>query len=250
MKRLVIDIGNTRCKLALFVDGALRSVEHSDQPAPEQLAETLARFGPVDEAILSAVRAIPAGYRDLLRERCPFVAELTHATPVPITNLYQTPHTLGLDRLAAAVGAASLFPGRNLLVIDAGTAITIDRVSAQNQFLGGNISPGIETRFRALNHFTGKLPLVDLRENFEPLGTDTQSAIRAGVQQGVIFELESYIRHYSSIHPDLLTIIAGGHASILKKFLPEQVILSEHLTLIGLHRILEFNPKQAGEQAK
>ena len=241
MTKLIIDIGNTCCKWAIYTEDHLLTVRTSTEFTPELVGRILGEFRGIKEAILSSVRDFPNECRDLLAEYTDFFIELSHTTPVPIVNRYKTPQTLGLDRLAAAVGAGALYPGKPVLVIDAGTAITIDLLSPANEFLGGNISPGIETRFKALRQFTGKLPLVTLADEFEKLGTDTNSAIRAGVQQGVIFELHAYIRQYSGEYPELIILLTGGHATFLKKHLPPPVRLAENLTLTGLHRILTHN---------
>lgn len=241
MTRLIIDIGNTRCKWVIFDNGQMQTVHFSEALSPALLGTIFSENEGIEEAILSSVRDFPAECRDILTLQTDLFIELSHHTPVPIVNRYKTPETLGLDRLAAAIGAASLFPAKPLLIIDAGTAITIDVVSANNEYLGGNISPGIETRFRALNHFTGKLPLVELSEPFDFIGTDTSSAIRGGVQQGVIFEIDSYIAHFETKHPNLIGIVTGGHAPFLAKQLNKVVILEEYLTLHGLHQILEHN---------
>lgn len=241
MKRLIIDIGNTRCKWTIFEGQEMQQVHFASEFSATLLGHIFSENQEIKEAILSSVRDFPSECRDILTLQTDFFIELSHHTPVPIVNRYKTPETLGLDRLAAAIGAAALYPGKPLLVIDAGTAITIDFVSANNEYLGGNISPGIETRFRALNQFTGKLPLVELSEKFDAIGTDTRSAIRAGVQQGVLFEIESYIRLFSTQHPDLIPIIAGGHATFIQSQLKATVILQEHLTLLGLYEILKHN---------
>lgn len=241
MKRLVIDIGNTRCKWVIFNNSEMQQVNFASEFSPGLIAHIFAENEGIEEAILSSVRDFPMECRDILTMQTDFFVELSHHTPVPIVNQYKTPETLGRDRLAAAIGAACLYPVKPILIIDAGTAITIDFVNANNEYLGGNISPGIETRFQALNHFTGKLPLVGLSEQFEPIGTDTRSAILAGVQQGVIFEIESYIRQFRNKYPDLTAVLAGGHAAFLASHLDEPVILHENLTLFGLYRILVHN---------
>ncbi|WP_163718205.1 type III pantothenate kinase [Mangrovibacterium lignilyticum] len=238
---LVIDIGNTRCKWAIFDKRNLIVQDTAKTFDLHLLGQIIASHEGIDQAILSSVREFPKECRDTLAEHTDYFIELTHQTPTPIVNRYKTPQTLGLDRLAAAVGASISFPGTPLLVIDAGTAITIDFVSASNEFMGGNISPGIETRFRALNHFTGQLPLVDLKSEFVGLGVDTISAIRAGVQKGVIFEIESYIKEYKEKYTELTTVLTGGHCQFIAQHLQAPVQLIDDLTLKGLLEILLFN---------
>lgn len=166
---------------------------------------------------------------------------LDHKTPVPINNRYLTPETLGFDRLAAAVGAATVYPGANVLAIDAGTAITYEFVDAQNNYRGGNISPGMEMRFRALHHFTGKLPMIESKMPVSFLGNTTSEAIKAGVIEGMIFEIDGYINTLKKSHHDLKIIITGGDAIFFDKKLKNSIFVNLNLTLHGLNRILRHN---------
>ena len=194
-------------------------------------------------AILSTVKPYNEELKHALTEGFDQFLELDQHTELPIENLYETPEILGKDRLAAAVGANELFPDQNLLVIDAGTAITYDLVSEKNQFIGGNISPGLEMRFKALNHFTGKLPLVNYCDDFEPIGRNTTDAIRAGVQNGILFEMEQNIDFFNKKYQNLQVIMTGGDADFFVKKLSNHIFVQFNLTLIGLNRILEYNAK-------
>jgi type III pantothenate kinase len=238
---LIIDIGNTRIKLALFNDHDLMFNVPLDELKIDQLQILLDEYPQLNKAILSSVREYPDEIRKFLNSSFEQFIEFSHQTPVPIINLYKTPETLGYDRLAAAIGASSLFPGENLLVIDAGTAITYDVVTKNNEYLGGNISPGLETRFKALNHFTGKLPLVTPQIEFQPLGRDTESAIRAGVQLGIIFEAEQTIKYFNTIYENLKVILTGGDADFFDKKLKNTTFIQFNLVLFGLNMILEYN---------
>lgn len=198
----------------------------------------------LDKVILSTVKPDDGELTDFLWSNFAYVLILDHQTELPIENLYETPETLGKDRLAAAVGANELFPDRNLLVIDAGTAITYDIVSEKNQFIGGNISPGLEMRFKALNQLTGKLPLVDKSDDYQTLGRNTTEAIRAGVQNGVIFEIEQTIDLFNRNYQNLQIIMTGGDSNFFDKKLNCSIFVHFNLTLIGLNRILEYNAKK------
>jgi type III pantothenate kinase len=238
---LVIDIGNSRIKLALFNDRDLMFSVPVDDLKADHLQILLHEHPQLDQAILSTVRTYPEEIRSFLCSSFPRFIEFGHQTPVPIVNLYQSPQTLGYDRLASAIGASSLFPGENLLVIDAGTAVTYDLVTAENQFLGGNISPGLETRFRALHKFTGKLPLVSPKTDFPAMGTDTESAIRAGVQLGMIFEMEQTISYFNTIYKNLKVVLTGGDARFFEKTIKNPIIVQFNLALFGLNKVLEYN---------
>lgn len=241
MINLVIDIGNTRTKLALFNQHDLMfnvPVEHLTVNHIQMLKYEHVQM---NKAILSSTRKVDEQLVQFLRENFGQFIELDHTTKLPIANLYETPETLGKDRLAAAVGANELFPDQNILVIDAGTAITYDLVSANNQYLGGNISPGLQMRFKALNEFTGKLPLVESSNYYSEIGKNTTEAIRAGVQNGILFEIERTIELFANKYPDLQVILTGGDSVFIDQLLNEDVLVHLNLTLIGLNRILEFN---------
>ena len=195
-------------------------------------------------AILSSVKPTEEDLKQFLCSEFDQFLELDHRTELPIENLYQTPESLGKDRLAAAVGANELFPDLNLLVIDAGTAITYDLVSEKNQFIGGNISPGLEMRFKALNHFTGKLPLVTYSDDFEQIGRNTTDAIRAGVQNGILYEMAQNIDFFNRNYQNLHIIMTGGDSNFFDKKLNYSIFVHFNLTLIGLNRILEHNAKK------
>ena len=238
---LVIDIGNTRTKLALFHEQSfLRSIPVTELTS-EPLKMLIAEYPELDKAILSSVKDYPFEFKIFLQKNFRQFIELSHETPVPVDNHYLTPHTLGLDRLAAVVGALSLFPYCNILVIDAGTAITYDIITKDNEYLGGNISPGLETRFKALHHFTGRLPLVSKKDNFIDIGRDTESAIRAGVQSGMIFEIDQTIDYFNTKYENLKVIMTGGDAEFFEKKLKNPIFVKLYLSLTGLNRILIFN---------
>ena len=176
--------------------------------------------------------------------------QLTHETPMPIRLSYRTPQTLGRDRIATAVGAWSiaqrLDSACDVLVIDAGTAITYDLVTADGNFIGGNIAPGMALRFKSLHEHTGKLPLVQADGDTPVVGYDTETAIRSGVLLGLLGEVKSYIADIRLSHHNLMVFITGGDGRLLHNRLADKnIIYSEHLAAEGLNRILLYN--QANE---
>ena len=195
------------------------------------------------QAILSSVKSVDDEIIKYLSENFDSFIELDHLTELPIENLYETPEALGKDRLAAAVGANELFPNQNLLIIDAGTAITYDLVSEKNQFVGGNISPGLQMRFKALNYFTGKLPLVSYSDEFQTIGKNTTDAIRAGVQNGILYEIAQTIELFNKNYQNLQIVMTGGDSIFFDKKLNYSIFVHFNITLIGLNRILEHNAK-------
>jgi type III pantothenate kinase len=241
---LVIDIGNSRTKIALFNQHDLMfnvPINHLDVKHVKMLLD---EHPQLKKVILSSVKPYDEELKHFLDENFDQFLELDHQTKLPIENLYETPETLGKDRIAAAAGANELFPDQNLLIIDAGTAITYDLISEKNQYLGGNISPGITMRFKALNQFTGKLPLVEYMNDYQPIGRNTTEAIRAGVQNGVIFEMEQTIDLFNRNYQNLQIIMTGGDSNFFAGKLNYSIFVHLNLTLTGLNRILEHNAKK------
>ena len=240
---LCIDQGNSRTKLAIFAeDGRMvNNFIYKRFDAPE--IERICSLYPVENSIVSSVVNIdPAVVNTLNRVSRQFVL-FDHNTPVPLVNRYDTPQTLGQDRLAAAVGANGIAPDTNLLIIDAGSAITYDFVSAKNEYMGGNIAPGIKMRFTALKNQTKKLPLVEIGEKqLIPLfGRNTTDAILSGVVRGIRYEIEGYIRALQKQVGQFQTFMTGGGSAYLQTFIRANTILEKHLVLIGLNRILNYN---------
>lgn len=242
---LVVDIGNSRTKIYLFNPAGVMWTVAVEQLTPEQVKLLCAEHPSLDRAIISAVKNYAEPLKETFQSCFRYFLELDENTPLPIVNRYQSRSTLGKDRLAAAVGANFLFPNTNLLVIDAGTAITYDIVTAAGEYAGGNISPGLEMRFKALHSFTGKLPLVKPSDDFDRLGTSTETAIRAGVQNGILFEVVNTIRLFNDFYENLQIIFTGGDAIFFERKLKNSFFVDSNLVGTGLNRILEYNAKNS-----
>lgn len=241
---LVLDIGNSRTKITVFSESGLLQHLVADSPKPEVLKGIFGQFSGIEKAIICSTKDYPAWLTSCLQQEIKYVIEFNHTTPVPVKVSYHTPETLGKDRLAGVVGAHMLFPGRDLLVIDAGSAITYDFLSRSGEYTGGNISPGLEMRFKALHQLTGRLPLVSADEGEEIWGKDTASAIRAGVQNGILFEMEGYIGHFKKIYKKMQVIFTGGDANFFERKLKNSFFVDSNLVSKGLNRILEYNDKK------
>ena len=210
----------------------------------------------ISDSIISSVVNIEAAVVNTLHRRSQHFVLFDHNTPVPIVNRYDTPHTLGQDRLAAAVGAKSLCPDENLLIIDAGSAITYDFVSDKGEYMGGNIAPGLKMRFTMLQRMTKKLPLVEVEENeLIPLfGKNTRDAIAAGVIRGIAYEVKGYMRTLSEKVPHFQTFLTGGNAPYIlnnvrtSRTEKRDIRVEKNLVLIGLNTILIFNKTAAKPQ--
>ena len=169
---------------------------------------------------------------------------LDNNTKVPIIKKYKTPETLGNDRLAASVGAWSLFPQKNSLVVDAGTAIKYDFVNSNGEYLGGSIAPGVEMKFKALNHFTGKLPLIEKNKGYELTGTSTEDALVSGVMFGSLMEMQGFIDTYSEKYENIQVIMTGGDYPYFADRLKGTIFAEPDLILKGLFEILKYNVPQ------
>jgi type III pantothenate kinase len=238
---LIIDQGNTLCKVACIdPDGSIVFSTVFEALTSEILLDLFHNFKPVN-GILSTVKVFDPQMIAILNTRLKTFVELGPDTPLPIQNGYATPATLGFDRLAAAVGAWSLQPGKPLLVIDLGTAVTYDFVNAEGIFTGGNIAPGVRTRLKSLHHFTGKLPLVEPTSQFDLLGNSTETAIRSGVMQGILFEIHGYIDALKLQYPSLFAFLTGGDLIYFDGKLKNGIFVDANLVLTGLNRILRHN---------
>lgn len=238
---LIIDIGNTRTKVAVMQEGRIVAQHAVERLDPLWLDQLIDRCGRISQAIICSTGEDTAALAEQLRRRMPLVIDFAPAaTPVPLANLYDTPETLGADRLAAAVGAAELYPGRDLLIVDFGTAITVDLVE-QGAYKGGNISPGVKMRFRALHDYTARLPLADITDERLRLGTTTLSAIEQGVMQGVANEIEGYMAAFSEKNKKISTIFTGGDAKYFVKRIKNAIFADCELVVCGLNRILDYN---------
>jgi type III pantothenate kinase len=237
---LIIDQGNSSVKIAIFDCNKLLTVERNPRLTERLINDLFHRFA-ITHTILCSVIDIKASLKQLLEKKSLFFMELTHLSPIPLINEYETPETLGKDRLAAAVGAAFLQPESNRLIIDAGTAITFDVITDDNRYLGGNISPGAGIRFRALHDFTGKLPLVTETTPDFLLGKNTTDAILAGVMQGILQEMQGYITLFRQKYPDLSVFLTGRGSIPFVAQLKNPIFAELNLVSIGLNRILTYN---------
>ena len=166
---------------------------------------------------------------------------LDHLVKMPFKNLYKTPTTLGIDRLALVAASVDQFSDKNVLVIDAGTCVTYDFKNKKNEYLGGAIAPGIGLRYKSLHDFTAKLPLLQLSTPENHIGKSTEEAIHSGVVFGILHEINGVIEEYCNIYPDLTVILTGGDAHFLSKRLKNGIFATSNFLLEGLNYILAFN---------
>ncbi len=236
---LCIDIGNTRAKIAVFGDQGMITHDFRSRLSQRYILGLLAEYD-IDSAIISSTRFKNKAFVKAIKNAVP-LTELSFETTVPVNNMYSTPETLGMDRIAAAVGAYTKEPGRAHLIIDAGSCMTLDVVDESGRYLGGNISPGVHMRIKAMNDHTDKLPLVDIAYHDDIIGKNTVMALQNGAVRGTIFEIEAFIDHVKSRYRGINTILTGGDAEFLANKLKTKILANPYLVLEGLYKILKHN---------
>lgn len=242
---ITIDLGNTFHKAGIFKGDELVRLERYDRLRLPLLKELLAEFPQVRNGIASSVVHYPPGTKKFLKSRLNHFIELSDSTPLPLINSYTTPATLGHDRLACAVAASALFPGVPCLVINAGTCITYDMVTAQNEYLGGAISPGLQMRLKAMHTFTRKLPFLELQDPESLTGSDTKWSMISGAVNGAVAELTGITAEYTRNYPGLQVILSGGDMDYLDKLLKIRIFALPNIVMTGLKYILEYNLQYA-----
>jgi type III pantothenate kinase len=233
---LSIDIGNSLIKYGLFEKNnmALNGIFQKDGFS---ILKDMISANKVKHIIYAAVADVPVELKEIL-ENFKSVVALQTNTPIPLQNKYLTPETLGTDRLANACGAVALFPGKDVLVVDSGTCLKFDIVSADGCYLGGAISPGMQMRFRALNQQTALLPLITPCKEPLLVGRNTEESIRSGVMNGMMAELNDITLQYSKMFPRLEIVLTGGDANFFLNQFKSRIFAAPHLTLIGLNHIV------------
>ncbi len=234
---LVIDSGNSAAKVGIF--DHLSLMEKYTFPTLEELHHFMEDVG-YEDLMISSVKSdagLIASWA--LKAKNKFI--LSKELPLPVRNLYSTPETLGMDRLAAVCGAHQLFPSSHCLVIDAGTCITYDFIDRSGNYYGGSISPGLKMRFQAVHTFTAKLPLVSAKVGVKLIGDSTESSIQSGVVNGLLAEIDGITGQYIKKYPGLNVILCGGDAGFFENQMKASIFASPELVLIGLNSILIHN---------
>jgi type III pantothenate kinase len=238
---LVVDIGNTLIKYAVFENGKIIH-DHGFESGLflTKIKELFEKYPQINNAILSSVGKLDRKERDVIALFCK-VHVLTSESKVPFKNSYATPRTLGVDRLALAAAAYHQNPRGNTLVIDAGTCITYDLVNNIGEYVGGAISPGIRMRYNAMHNQTAGLPLLDPDELLDFIGNSTESCMHSGVINGLTQEVDGVIGQYQSRFQDLTVILTGGDSHFFDKRLKNTIFANSKFLLEGLNCLLEYN---------
>lgn len=239
---LIIDVGNTRVKLAVFENSKLI---HNESIKGEDLENSInvliEKYG-CNAGIFSSVGSVKNTIISKIKSKINLI-ELNSSTKIPFENKYSTPKTLGVDRIALISSAFTKFPDKNVLVVDAGSCITYDFINSAGEYFGGAISPGIEMRYKALNEFTDKLPLLEPNYVDQLVGSSTNESIHLGVTQGVINEIDSFVNQYRKINKDLTVVLTGGDTNFLSNRLKNGIFANPFFLMEGLNSILIYNLK-------
>ena len=236
---LLVDIGNTNAKVVFYYNGTMgRLHRSSERDAVSFIKEVIqSTHYEINTIVVSNVRTANEPVRDALKPLCKQLIILDYKTPLPIDLGYGFDATeLGADRIASALAVACMFKGQNCIKFDFGTALTIDFIDKKGKYLGGNISIGMRSRFRALNQYTGLLPFIEADAEFPPVGVTTTGAMSAGVVFGLLFEVEGYIKRY----PKHTIIFSGGDAFYFARQIKNTVFATQDMVLQGLALIADF----------
>lgn len=236
---ICFDFGNTRLKAAVFVEDRFETEIVLQDDSPETVSSLLDRFKP-QKAILSSVIAHNANMENLLAARTEF-HKLSHLTRANFTTPVGKPETIGADRLALSAAAVHFFPGKNNLVIALGSCITYNFINQNNEFIGGSISPGMEMRFKSMQLFTAKLPLVQKDWNFPLIGYDTKTNLQSGVIAGMAFEIDGFIDAYSAKYNNFNAVLTGGDTSYFAGQLKNKIFADPYFLFKGLYALSETN---------
>jgi type III pantothenate kinase len=234
---LIIDIGNTQTKVAFFENGIMHSkFECEDQQLVAKLKDKLPF---VERVLLSSVKSVEQHVYSAIESGVCVFHQLTSKSPLPFKWSYDPPEAIGHDRLALAAAAVAFRPKKNVLVIDLGTCITYDFVDNKRCYHGGAISPGLEMRLKALNHYTATLPLITLSEPSQFIGNSTKSSILSGVVNGTLMELNGIIEDYKKRYQDIEVVLTGGNVKLFENKLKSSIFAEADFLLKGMHFILQ-----------
>jgi type III pantothenate kinase len=240
---LIVDVGNTRIKAAVFEsDRLIELLVFTEKELLEKVDFFLSKYV-ITDGILSSVKVLTEDLMQNLQKKTSFMV-LNSNTEVPFVNKYITKETLGVDRIAVVSNAAKNFSKENVLIIDAGTCITYDYINASNEYFGGAISPGIEMRYKALNYYTSKLPLLEKKETNFITGGSTKESIHSGVVTGVVGEISYIIEEYKKENQHLTVVLTGGDTYFLAKQLKSSIFANPNFVLEGLNTILIYNKEE------
>ena len=235
---LTLDIGNTQSKLAVFNNSLVVVKTFDSEFIIDEIDGFLLLYPSIKNLIVCSVTDITLNLEKYNFNNVHFVSSNSN---IPFENLYLSKDSLGNDRIALVSSASISYPGKNVLIIDAGSCITYDFINDKNQYLGGAISPGLNMRYKSLNEFTSKLPLVSLEPSDKLIANQTIDSINVGVANGVVFEIEGFVRQYLSEYDNLTVILTGGNSDFLSNQLKISIFANQNFLLEGLNNLIKLN---------
>jgi type III pantothenate kinase len=240
---LAVDIGNTRIKAAVFEDATLlETFVFVKTELQKNIQNILKVHENITHLVVASVSDVEKQAFSAF-ENAVNIHFLSHKDSFPFVNCYETPHTLGIDRLVLAAGATLQFPGQNRLVVDAGTCVTYDFIDENNNYLGGAISPGLKLRYESLHHYTAKLPLLTLESPTHLIGNSTAESIHSGVVNGLVCEIDGFINQYKAQYSNFIIILTGGDAEFLAKRLKNTIFANSNFLIESLNQTFQYKIK-------
>ena len=233
---LAVDVGNTRIKAAVFEDSTLlESFVFPKTVLQKSIQNILEKYKNTTHLVVASVSDVEKqafiGFEEVVN-----VHFVSQTDPFPFVNCYETPQTLGIDRMVLAAGATLQFPNQNRLVIDAGTCITYDFIDENDNYLGGAISPGLRLRYEALHNYTAKLPLLTLENPKHFKGKSTSESIHSGVVNGLVYEIDGFIADFKGQYSKFIIILTGGDSVFLAKRLKNTIFANSNFLLESLNQ--------------
>lgn len=240
---LTLDVGNTRIKGAVFEeDTLLDSFAFSKLELQSQLQGIVSTYKELTDVVISSVSDVEKNSFSSFSQSMNFHF-VSHKDPFPFINKYETPQTLGVDRLVLATGATLLYPNQNRLIIDVGTCVTYDFVDENNNYLGGAISPGLRLRYKVLHDFTSKLPLLTIKNPASSIGKSTEESIHSGVVNGLVFEIGGFIEEYRAKYSNFIIILTGGDTDFLANRFKNTIFANSNFLLESLNQTFQYKIK-------
>lgn len=234
MANLLIEIGNTAVKAAWSEASMLgKTFRYQGEKVLDFIVSLTEKQMPQVMAVVS-VRDITPDEESTLRGACQSLLLMDNSHTDALEDLGM-PSYLTPDRACSLVAARHMFEGKACTLFDFGTTLTVDFMDAGGHYLGGNVSLGCRTRFKALNRYSRALPLVDMPSSIAFPGESLRGSIESGIISGIIFEIDGYIRS----NPDNILIFTGGDANYFAKMIKNSIFVVSNLGLMGLAAITE-----------
>ena len=240
---LAVDVGNTRIKAAVFEGDILFETFVFQKIALEKnIQNILEKYKNTSHLVVASVSDVEKqafiGFEEAVK-----IHFVSHKDAFPFINCYETPNTLGIDRMVLAAGATLQYPNQNRLVIDAGTCVTFDFIDENDNYLGGAISPGLRLRYEALHNFTAKLPLLTLEKPKHFIGKSTSESIHSGVVNGLVYEIDGFIEDFKAQNSKFIIILTGGDTEFLAKRLKNTIFANSNFLLESLNQTFQYKIK-------